>query len=98
MSKAILVIDMPKTCDDCKYCQNGRWLNYLCGLTYEEFEFFNGERKKFCPLKPMPTHVIDRNTFAIENKHMNYQDGYNACIDEITGGEENEQSNNNNGS
>jgi len=37
-------------------------------------------------LKPMPTQVIDRNTFAIENKYMNYQDGYNACIDEILGG------------
>ena len=41
---------------------------------------------QLCNLKPMPTHVIDRNTFAIENKYANYQDGYNECIDEILGG------------
>lgn len=53
--KAIFVLDeMPEQCDDCCFCQGGDFLSYLCGLTGKEFDFINGERKDFCPLKPLP--------------------------------------------
>ena len=54
MTKAILVIDMPKTCYECPLIDSGNFLMYKCFYNDNEFEFINGERKDFCPLKPMP--------------------------------------------
>jgi hypothetical protein len=37
------------------------------------------EKPDWCPLKPMPKHIID---FGGDD---DYADGYNTCIDEIIG-------------
>lgn len=89
MSKAILVIDIPD--DFFEYYGNFYEQFYVeCDLRakhkYENEDHSLGLIQE-CQIKPMLTHVTDRNTFAIENKHMNYQDGYNACIGEILRGE-----------
>lgn len=98
--KAILILNnMPEDCFDCDFCQGGYLLSYLCGLTGEEFEFINGERKGFCPLKPMPKKLELKTEDEIDNyiKNLGYErvgnihdtiGGYNACIDEIIGEEE----------
>lgn len=85
--KAILIVDMPKSCSECPLFNSDF---YACQLVFAELyeEVRKGIRHENCPLKPLPKHVIDRNKFAIENKYMNYQDGFNACLDEILGEEE----------
>ena len=85
--KAILVIDMPEQCDDCDFCQGGYLLSYLCGLTGEEFEFVNGERKQFCPLKPLPDK-IDQGYPPCGVYYEGYGDGWDDCIDKILGEKE----------
>lgn len=58
--KAILVIDMPKSCYDCQYCRfDARRYNFRgCALTDTEVQ--DGtidickEVHRCCPLKPMP--------------------------------------------
>ena len=76
--KAILVIDMPKSCAKCKledfgYCWGGS----------SNVRLMATERSKECPLKPMP----EKNTWDItKNGHVTeYAEGYNACLDEILG-------------
>ena len=84
MSKAILVIDMPKSCKDCNimftdnysdYCPCNRQdvFNYVCSDT----------RPDWCPLKKVPEKPdyppINESSFVA---------GYNACIDEILKGSE----------
>ena len=82
--KAILILnEMPKQCDDCDFCQGGYLLSYLCGLTGEEFEFINGERKGFCPLKPLPDK-IDQG-YPCDTYDIGYSDGWDACLEEILG-------------
>lgn len=78
--KAILVIDLPKNCAECK-------LESICNEVDWE------ERPSSCPLKPMPQK---KNTSKIQgfgysqimwtNKTIHQNEGWNDCIDEIAGG------------
>lgn len=89
MSKSVLVIDTPENCRSC----------YLRGFTLN-LQYCRGKLKDikdtsikpdWCPLKPLP----EKST--TENDMTDYQcgmvDGRNQCIDEITGGEVEEEIN-----
>lgn len=94
MSKAILVIDMPKTCEECPICQ-GVALDgdYVCSIKDEYGEergFDDGEYEKpdWCPLKTVPEkqEVCGRYNseyFAKGGKVPSWKIGWNDCIDEI---------------
>ena len=83
--KAILVIEMPSSCDKCPLfgshysdmtCRgNGRGINY---------PYPKEVRQDWCPLKPMPKKkpTIGKES---ENDILCMNAGYNACIDEILG-------------
>lgn len=89
MSKSILVIDMPECCVDCEFvdCDANGW---VCGRTNKEIyrNEANDKRPDWCPLKAVPKK---RDLKDIEN-HVGlgtdyiWSEGYNACIDEILGG------------
>lgn len=85
MSKAILVIDMPKNCRECPLAKNESIVleeAYNClpkrkWVTDRECE----SRPNWCPLKEVPQKQ--------ENLPTNiYREGWNACIDEILKGSE----------
>ena len=85
--KAILVIDMPNNCEECNIiyfqghgerstCDSGDW----------------SKRPSWCPLRPLPKKKaphFDPNDSTYDEERersiMNEIDGYNRCIDEITG-------------
>lgn len=78
MSKAILVIDMPKNCFHCKLQD---WANcrIVKGCHVGE------TRPDWCPLKEVPQKKeIDRLSVR---RHFEAK-GYNACIDDILGDKE----------
>ena len=100
--KAILVLEMPSSCDKCPLfgsfyrdmtCRgNGRGINY---------PYPKEVRQDWCPLKLMVGKKSDGETLkvAIENDcydgttedkayFAGYDKGYNACIDEILGDKE----------
>ena len=84
MSKAILVMDMPESCSECNlykdgYCQSK--LKYTYGRIDEC-------RASFCPLREVPQK---KDTKYSPTRNPYITEGYNACIDEILkGAEENE--------
>lgn len=82
MSKSVLVMDTPKTCENC-YMLSHNYCNFQCLITGELIEK-SINRPNWCPLKPLS----EKNT--TENDMTDYQcgmvDGRNQCIDEITGG------------
>jgi hypothetical protein len=88
MSKAILVIDMPKCCSECRFL-NDNYDYPECIVTGETkgYTFRTREQKMDkCPLKPMPQQYDV--LAAIENNpnyDPSYDIGYNTCIDEILG-------------
>lgn len=86
--KAVLVIDMPKSCKECLFCGFGgvNLEKYVCCLTGE-----NSEEPHLvgCPLKPLP-NKLDANywhrMFGGEYKVREAKGyGWNACLKEITG-------------
>lgn len=86
--KAILVLEMPSSCDKCPLfgshysdmtCRgNGRGINY---------PYPKELRQDWCPLKPIPSKkpTIGKES---DNDILCMNAGYNACIDEILGDKE----------
>lgn len=85
--KAILIMDMPSSCDKCPLfgshysdmtCRaNGRGINY---------PYPKEVRQDWCPLKPMPEYR--KSVLRQEEFGEGFDMGYNACIDEILGDKE----------
>lgn len=96
MSKAILVIDMPKNCDECEFCleitenhhccQRVSDDNERCKRVDYEVEFYQYEKPVWCPLKEVPKK---QQHYSIDETFMRgAKTGYNACIDDILKGSE----------
>jgi len=87
MSKAILVMDMPKNCAECNLCGNQDDENFCIP---DDFTHYLGSsyvnhscesRPDWCPLKPMPNK--DNKSYFPDEYSDGHRDGYNTCIDEI---------------
>lgn len=88
MSKAVLVMDMPRKCSDCQfyyetYDEDDDYVSkceVLNDITIDGFiDKYSG-----CPLKPMPEKANHPDLCD----GGRYDKGYNACIDELLNGEE----------
>lgn len=83
MSKSVLVIETPENCGKCKFISEF-WCRAMDGRRVPN----NDVIPNWCPLKPLPEkkeYII-----PIDNVEANKDIiavGWNACINEITGGE-----------
>lgn len=91
MSKAVLVLDMPGSCSKCKFmyefqgikkCQLMNCLNN--GFSKISQNNFTKQRHDKCPLRELPEKRTEEAPVAYTHFGA-YNDGWNACIDEITG-------------
>lgn len=79
MSKSVLVIDTPENCGKCKFI-SGFWCRAMNGRRVPN----NDVIPNWCPLKPLP----EKMTGVASTDHWNsIKAGWNACIDEIAGGD-----------
>lgn len=83
MDKAILVIDMPSCCNECKIRVDDEYSNW-CPYDNPEpngvWKYVdNGTKPDWCPLKPVPKK-LDGND-SIYYQWGDYEDGWNHCID-----------------
>lgn len=85
MSKAVLVLDMPESCSKCTMVTGCDY----CILQDEDSNFradsWNDLRAN-CPLRELPEKK--EASKYMNEKEKGYCEGWNACIDAITGGEE----------
>ena len=100
--KALLIMDMPENCLDCNFCfELDEGIEAYCSMTDDLDnsdlcrDLPNGyceSRPDWCPLKPLPDKKevieIPRIPSMLDFRRRGFQDGWNACIDEITGGDE----------
>lgn len=101
MSKSVLVIDTPENCYDCPFgteccgnleyegcCELADCLDYdVILMTEEHYDCESKSRPAWCPLKPLPEKKL--HTAPVSNYELQKNllaDGWNNCIDEITGG------------
>lgn len=98
MSKSVLVMNTPENCYDCpfgtEYCGN---LEYegCCELadclyydailmTEEHYDCESKSRPDWCPLMDLPEK--DNGDYPANTSDSGFAEGWNQCIDEITGG------------
>ena len=86
MSKAILILDMPKMCDDCMFyrCMYDEDDDYVdvCMALRETIDDCYNKKYDGCPLRELPEKQICYTFNDCDNASM---DGWNACLDEILG-------------
>ena len=87
MSKAIMVIDMPESCDMCDFVDEQY---HYCNVPWfgKDVSDYVTCRHPECPLRELPQKK-DPNK-ALTWEHKKWREGYNACINEILNGEEHE--------
>lgn len=100
MAKAILIMDMPESCSKCKFlyefqgikkCQLMNVFNN--GASRLSQNTFTVKRHDKCPLRKMPereTYMPDADDLG-KDYVRGTMDGWNACLDEITGGNKDEK-------
>lgn len=77
--KAILIVDMPKSCADCKLSDFGR-----CWGTYSYVHMRSDDIPVNCPLKPMPSKRKNPITKTFGTPFNKGQvKGWNECLEEI---------------
>lgn len=97
MSKVIAIMDRPKNCEECVFGGCGyslplstRKKGYYCNLgdytVTEEFDYDAEVHLSNCPLREVPQKTDFRK--AKTETVRNWIEGYNACIDEIMKGSE----------
>lgn len=90
MSKAVLIIDMPENCIDCKFCREfHEGVEACCEMMDDPdddtlcrmIDGYCHQKPNWCPLRKLP----DKEFADLEND--NYEDGYvtgwNNCLDII---------------
>ena len=85
--KAILVIDMPKNCGECKFLSATQCGKEMCVATSTRREWIEDETIKpsWCPLKPIPQKKELKGGWyhpsEVWMEGANF--GWNACIDAL---------------
>ena len=92
MPKAILVMDMPDSCLDCKFCREiDEGIEACCEIMDEPddsslcrmIEDYCQCRPSWCPLKELPTKESGEMTIRSDEYSDGFADGFNSCLDEI---------------
>ena len=83
MSKAILVIDMPKMCKECPVCESYEIIpsieEHSCMVDRTNVDPY--DKPKWCPLKPAP----EEQDIWYDDESSDWERGYNNCLHEIVG-------------
>ena len=81
MKKAVLIMNMPETCDECPLHLRDDDAHDWCS-PLDQFMWDDDLEKKLdeCPLKPLPEKK--KLTFA-KNENADHIFGWNNCIDQI---------------
>ena len=102
MSKVIAIIDRPKDCQECVFgiCKYSLPLSihrkaYYCqlkepkGRVAEDFDYGEEVHLSNCPLKEVPEKKDEDKVYTMTQLYR--AQGYNACIDEILKGSEEDE-------
>ena len=95
MSKSVLLIDTPENCLDCQFCYElDEGVEACCSISDDdkdtslmkkinyEYGYCQG-KPDWCPLKPLPEN--DNFDDPYDEYYTGYRDGWNRCLEEITG-------------
>lgn len=81
MSKSVLMIDTPEKCASCIYVGI---FHYFCRINCRDIKDIS-TKPDWCPLMDLPEK--DNGNYPSNTFDAGFVEGWNQCIDEITGGE-----------
>ena len=87
MSKSVLVIDTPGSCMGCNFFICDGDTNMDCCMARETarpVDLEKYDKPEWCPLKPLPEKMTG---VASTDHWKSIKEGWNGCINKITGGE-----------
>lgn len=80
MSKSVLVIDTPEKCVSCMYVGT---FHDFCRINFRDIKDVSA-KPAWCPLVDLPKK--DNGDYPANTSDASFVEGWNQCIDEITGG------------
>lgn len=93
MSKGIIMVDMPETCEKCQFCKEYKEVYHVKAKTNEIICAAYGnralkivpknERPYWCPINPIPEKKNEHDT-NYDSEYF-YVHGWNDCLEEIEG-------------
>ena len=85
MAKAMLIMDMPSSCDKCPIHSTNVFGDICC--RGKDGRICLKEKPNWCPLREVPQKKVewDMDIIHHESLDLGKRIGYNACIDEILG-------------
>ena len=91
MSKSVLVMKTPENCDSCRFGEKkkvpaGEFI--LCKLSHTLNDIGMKNIPEWCYLTLLPEKLTYEDSYKYANDY--YREGWNDCIDEITGGNSND--------
>ena len=83
MPKAVLVMDMPETCPDCRFFESDWRECYAISKRYNRDIMTEEAKPNWCPLRELPEKMPD-----LEHGYENVEKsiirtGWNACLDAL---------------
>ena len=84
MAKAMLIMDMPECCAECKLYVKGKYRTDKCRITMLEMNNKFG-KPSWCPLQEVPEK--DNKCYFPDEYQEGYSNDWNACIRKILAGE-----------
>ena len=91
MSKGIVMVDIPETCQDCLFSKNHpvplQDRKYCTVLTQGVICSHQTKRPEWCPIKELPIRLEEINCPHSMSDYLRkgFSRGWNACLDEIEG-------------
>ena len=84
--KAVLVIDMPNNCEGCSFeTESLNCGKPMCCTARRKRIEDESAKPSWCPLKPLPEEFPSPRTLVSPERNKTYFEGWNDCIEEITG-------------
>lgn len=80
MPKAVLVMDMPESCPDCRFFESDWRECYAISKRYNRDIMTEEAKPNWCPLRELPEKMITGAGGYGENM---FRSGFNACLDAI---------------
>lgn len=81
MSKSLMIINTPKSCEECDACVAVLGKHYCAA---KGIHIAKGERDCSCPLVAVPEKLDIKAAATMTS--LGFMEGWNACIDRILGG------------
>ena len=87
MTKGIIVVDTPESCEMCEFMAYNQYGDRFCVVNNYD-DIIEDGKPYWCPIQPLPEKINYKNRYEMAKELI--AEGWNACIDKILGGIKNE--------